>query len=99
MKLKNILVTNEKRELVYVGEDIRPVVMNVYMSEPLGYGAGRMMMDDEFLLFLPDVSIISEEERKRFYLDVNKWEAVPDSLKTELSFWLLFTGTWIHSIC
>ena len=27
MKLKNILVTNEKRELVYVGEDIRPVVM------------------------------------------------------------------------
>ena len=65
MKLKNILVTNEKRELVYVGEDIRPVVMNVYMSEPLGYGAGRMMMDDEFLLFLPDVSIISEEERKR----------------------------------
>ena len=65
MKLKNILVTNEKRELVYVGEDIRPVVMNVYMSEPLGYGAGRMMTDDEFLLFLPDVSIISEEERKR----------------------------------
>ena len=86
MKLKNILVTNEKRELVYVGEDIRPVVMNVYMSEPLGYGAGRMMTDDEFLL------------RKKNGNE-SRWEAVPDSLKTELSFWLLFTGTWIHSIC
>lgn len=65
MNLNNVLISNEKKELIYIGTGLPTGVLRSDMSNPLGYSSGQMMADDCFLLFLPDASALSDDERKK----------------------------------
>lgn len=65
MNLNNVLISNEKNELIYIGTGLPTGVLRSDMSNPLGYSSGQMMADDCFLLFLPDASALSDDERKK----------------------------------
>lgn len=77
MNLNNILIANEKEELVFAGPDIRSDVLKSNLPEPFGYSSGQMMADDSFLMFLPDVSSLSEDERRK--IEAGSGAVLPES--------------------
>jgi DNA-binding NtrC family response regulator len=77
MRLNNILIANEKDELVFVGPEIRSDVLKNNLPEPFGYSSGKMMADDSFLMFFPEVSSLSEDERKK--IEIGSGAVLPET--------------------